>query len=65
MREITIMDIVMAMLRKGIFAIMVTGGFILFDKFYLTGFDTWEVIKDDPKAIALLLGLVAIAISFA
>jgi len=44
---------------------MVVGGLILFDKFYLTGFDTWEVIKDDPKAVSLFLGLLALSISFA
>lgn len=52
-----------AIVRKLIFAVFVVGGLILFDKFYLTGFNTWEAIKDDPKAIAILLGLLALSIS--
>jgi uncharacterized membrane protein YjfL (UPF0719 family) len=58
-------DVLIAISRKLIFAVMVVGGLILFDKFYLTGFDTWEVIKDDPKAVSLFLGLLALSISFA
>jgi len=58
-------DVLIAISRKVIFAVLVVGGLILFDKFYLTGFDTWEVIKDDPKAVSLLLGLLALSISLA
>ena len=58
-------DVLLAIGRKVIFAILVVVGFILFDKFYLKGFNTWEVIKSDPKAIALLLAGFIISLAFA
>jgi len=58
-------DILLAIGRKVVFALLAVGGLILFDKFYLTGFDTWEVLKDDPKAISLLLAGFIIALAFA
>jgi uncharacterized membrane protein YjfL (UPF0719 family) len=57
--------ILIAILRKLIFAVVIIGGFIAIDKFYLTGFNTWEVIKDDPKAVAILLGFIVLALAFA
>lgn len=58
-------DVLLAIGRKVIFAVLVVVGFILFDKFYLKGFKTWEVIKDNALAIAILLGCFIIALAFA
>ena len=58
-------DVLLAIGRKVIFAILVIVGFVLFDKYYLKGFDTWEVIKNDPKAIAILLAGLIVALAFA
>ena len=54
-----------AMLRKIIFMALLYGGYKVIDNFYFQAFDTDEVIKDDPKAIAVLLGLFAIALALA
>lgn len=60
------MDMVLeAVLRKGIFALMLLFFLIGFDVFYLRGFKTWEELKGDPKAIAILLGCYCIAVSLA
>ena len=59
------MDILLAILRKILVMALVFAGWRLFDYFYCKGFDTDEVLKDDPKAIALLLGLFAIAMALA
>ena len=58
-------DVLLAIGRKVIFAILVIVGFVLFDKYYLKGFDTWEVIKNDPKAIAILLAGLIVALAVA
>jgi len=54
-----------AILRKIIFLVLFFGAWISFDKYYLTAFDTVEVLKNDPKAVAILLGLVSIAAALA
>ena len=59
------MDILVAILRKLIFIALLLGTYELIDRFLLKAFDTAQVIKDDPKAIALLLGLLACAIALA
>lgn len=59
------MDILLAILRKVIFIALVFGAWRIFDVYYCKAFDTDEVLKDDAKAIAILLGLLAIAIALA
>jgi hypothetical protein len=59
------MDILLAVLRKLIFIALLFGGWIFIDRFYLTGFKIEEVLKDDQKAIAILLGLLAVALAIA
>jgi hypothetical protein len=58
-------DVLLAIGRKVVFAVLVVGGFILFDKYYLKGFNTWEVLKNDPKAIAILLAGFIVSLAFA
>lgn len=58
-------DVLLAVGRKVVFAVLVVVGLILFDKYYLKGFDTWEVIKSDPKAIAILLAGFVVGLAFA
>jgi hypothetical protein len=57
--------ILIAILRKLIFMGMLFGVFRLIDIFYLKAFDTDEVIKDDPKAIAIIIAGIALALAFA
>lgn len=57
--------ILSAILRKFIFVVLLFAAYEIFDRFILTGFHTPEVLKDDAKAIALLLGLLAVAIALA
>ena len=54
-----------AILRKLIFVALLLGTYELIDHALLRGFNTPEVLKDDPKAIALLLGMLAIAVAVA
>jgi hypothetical protein len=56
-------EIGIALFRKLAFGTMLFAAFWLFDRFYLRGFSTREVIRDHPIAIAVLLGLFAIAVS--
>lgn len=58
-------EVAIAILRKGIFIVLLLGSYIVIDRLLLSGFDTPKAIKDDPKAISLLLGLLAIAVSLA
>lgn len=54
-----------ALLRKALFLAMLLGAYLFVDRRLLRRFDTAEAIKDDPKAIALLLGLLAVAAALA
>jgi hypothetical protein len=56
-------EIGIAILRKVIFIIILILTYFVVDKGILHGFDTPKAIKDDPKAISLLLGLLGIAIA--
>lgn len=56
-------EILIAMSRKMIFVLLLWISYKLFDKFELKGFDTCELLKQDSKAVALLLGLLSIAIA--
>lgn len=58
-------ELIVALLRKVLVMVLFFGGWIAFDKFYLATFDTVEVLKGDPKAVALLLGLMSVAFSLA
>jgi len=50
-----------ALVRKGLFGLVLLAFYLFFDRGVLRGFSTAEVIKNDPKAIAMLLGSFAIA----
>ena len=56
-------DILVALLRKGLFAVLLFMVYFAFDRIEMKGFSTREVLKDDPKAIALLFGLLAVAVA--
>ena len=55
--------ILTALLRKFIFMCILFGGYYFLDRFILSGFNTGKVIANDPKAIAILLGLVCLAVA--
>ncbi len=57
------MEIIVAIARKGLFILLLLIAYFLFDRFELKGFKTREVLRNDPKAIALLLGLLAVAVA--
>jgi uncharacterized membrane protein YjfL (UPF0719 family) len=54
-----------AVARKAIFAVMLLVFYLFFDRVIMRGFDTSEVLKDDPKAIATLLAGFAVAVALA
>ena len=58
-------EIGIAILRKVIFITLLLVTYLLVDRGMLHGFNTTEAIKDDPKAISVLLGLLAIAVALA
>lgn len=58
-------DIYVAILRKVIFILLLLGTYVVVDRTLLPGFHTPEVLKDDAKAIALLLGLLSLAVALA
>jgi len=58
-------DVLIAIMRKVLFMVLLYGGYALFDKLELRGFVTREVLKGDAKAVALILGLLSIAIALA
>lgn len=55
--------ILIAMLRKVIFALILFALFKLADNYYFKAFDTDEELKGNPNAIAILLGLFSIALA--
>lgn len=52
-----------AMLRKAIFAGLAFGLFKLADNLYFKAFNTDEAIRDDPKAIAVIVAGFFIALA--
>ncbi len=56
-------EIALAVLRKAVFIGLLYITYRLIDRFELGGFNTPEVLKDDPKAIAVLLGLLSVAVA--
>lgn len=52
-----------AIARKEIFVVLLLLTYSVVDGLFLRGFKTPEVLKDDPKAIALLLGLLSVAVA--
>lgn len=58
-------EIGIALLRKVLFIALLLGTYLLVDRKLLPGFNTPEVIKHDPKAVAVLLAGLAIAVSLA
>ena len=56
-------EILTAIGRKVIFIILLLVTYWIVDHTLLNGFDTAMEIKNDPKAIALLLGLLSISIA--
>jgi hypothetical protein len=58
-------EIGIAILRKVIFIGLLLLTYVVMDRGFLSGFSTPGVLKDDPKAIALLLGLLSVAVALA
>jgi uncharacterized membrane protein YjfL (UPF0719 family) len=54
-----------ALLRKALFLGMLFVAYFLFDRVVLSDFDTGKVIQNDPKAVGILLGALAIAAALA
>jgi hypothetical protein len=54
-----------AILRKLIFIGLLLLTYLLVDRLVLPGFNTPKVISGDPKAIAVLLGLLSVAVALA
>ncbi len=52
-------------LHKLIVALIVILFLVFFDRRYLRGFETREVLRDNPVAIAVLLSGVAVAVALA
>lgn len=59
------MDILLAILRKVIFIALFFGAYRIIDVKYFRAFDTDEIIKDNPIAVAILLGMFCIALALA
>ena len=57
--------VVTAIARKVIFMAILFGGFKFIDNFYFKAFDTDEVIKNDPLAVAIIVGAFVLALAFA
>ena len=57
--------ILTAIARKVIFMALLFGAYKFIDNFYFKAFDTDVVIKENPIAISILLGLFAVALAFA
>ena len=58
-------EIETAVLRKLAFMILLLVGYLVVDRWILTGFRTPEVLRTDAKAIAHLLGMLALAFALA
>ncbi len=56
-------QIITAAARKAMTILLMFVAYFFFDRFELKNFKTREILKNDPKAVALLLGLLAIAIA--
>jgi hypothetical protein len=54
-----------AILRKVVFILLLLITYLVIDRGLLNGFDTPKVLADDPKAIGVLLGLLAVAVALA
>jgi len=59
----TVTQMGIALLRKALFAAELLTIYIIVDRWIFQVFNTPERIKDAPIAIALLLGLLAIAVA--
>jgi vacuolar-type H+-ATPase subunit I/STV1 len=57
--------ILVAIVRKVIFLALLFAVYKIIDNFYFKAFDTDVVIKENPIAISILLGLFALALAFA
>jgi len=57
--------ILTSIVRKVVFMVILFGGYEIIDNFYFKAFDTDEIIKENPIAISLLLGLIFIALALA
>jgi uncharacterized membrane protein YjfL (UPF0719 family) len=58
-------ELAMAAGRKVMTLALVMLTYLVFDGVILRGFKTREKLKDDPKAIAMLLGAFSIAVALA
>jgi hypothetical protein len=53
----------LALLRKSLFAGLLLAVYLYIDRRMLNRFDTAEVLQHDPKAIAILLGLLSLSVA--
>jgi hypothetical protein len=58
-------QIAIAVLRKLIFIVLLLVTYLVIDRVFLHGFKTHELLKDNAVAVALLLGLLGLAVAFA
>lgn len=58
-------QLLIAVYRKLVFIAILLLSYLLLDRGVLHGFSTPEVLKHDPKAIALLLGMLSLAVAIA
>jgi hypothetical protein len=54
-----------AVARKIVWMALLFGGYKIIDNFYFKSFDTDEVVKENPIAVAILLGMFFIALALA
>jgi hypothetical protein len=54
-----------AVLRKVVFILLLLVTYLIIDRGLLHGFKTHELLKDNAVAVALLLGLLGLAVAFA
>lgn len=54
-----------AILRKVVFMALLFGGYKVIDNYYFKAFDTDIIIKENPIAISILLGLFFVSLALA
>lgn len=57
--------ILIAIARKVVFMALLWAAYKAIDNYYFKAFDTDELIKENPIAVSILLGLFAVALAFA
>jgi len=60
-----IADMWVAILRKVLFSLWLLAMLLVLDNTFLSGFRTKEILRNDPKALATLVGLFCVAVALA